>query len=74
MKQLLPLTLCAAAILSGCGVKTVYVDRVIKEKVPVPCSVPSPDCPHLGDLNDSEAVYELGRCIEQYEENIGACK
>lgn len=73
MKLLIPLTLFVVVILNGCT-KTVYVDRPIKVNIPVPCEIKDPDCPHLQDLNSSEVVVELGRCVDQYKENVKVCQ
>jgi hypothetical protein len=73
MKRQLISTLLAVFFLSGCA-KTIYVDRPVKVKVPVPCTITDPDCPHLSDLNDSAAVDELGRCVLQYKQNVKDCQ
>ena len=73
MKHQLILMLCAVFFLSGCT-KTVYVDRPVRINVPVKCIVKDADCPHLSDMNDSEAVDEMGRCIEQMRENEKVCR
>ena len=73
MKLSVLLMLFVAVILSGCT-KEVYVDRPVKVYVPVECKVQDPDCPHLKDLNTSEVIIELGRCLDQYDENIKVCK
>ena len=74
MKFSILLMLFVSVILSGCTTKPVYVDRPVKVNIPVPCKVQDPDCPHLQDLNSSEVIVELGRCIDQYDENIKVCE
>jgi hypothetical protein len=60
-------------MISGCS-KPIYVDREVKVNIPVPCEIKDPECPRLEGLDRSGVIIELGRCIDQYEENVKACQ
>lgn len=77
MKLQVLLTLFVVLAFSGCcGLvcDPVYVDRPIEVKVPVPCVVPEVLCGPLADLNDSEVVIELYRCIKAHEQAEDVCR
>lgn len=73
MKWAVLLMLFVSVMISGCG-QRVYVDREVKVNIPVPCEIEDPKCPRLEGLDRSGIVIELGRCIDQYKENVKVCQ
>jgi hypothetical protein len=73
MKWEVLLLLFVSVIISGCG-QRIYIDREVKVNIPVPCEVKNPRCPNLKGLSGSDVIIELGRCIDQYEENVKVCQ
>jgi hypothetical protein len=61
---------------NGCTEK-VYVDRVVKKNVIIPCHIPDVYCAtkeELRDMNDSEIVGEAFRCIQEYKTKVEVCR
>ena len=75
MKQLKKLLVLSGILIliafSGCT-RTVYVDRVVKVNVPVPCKVGATDCVVSG--SDAEVVIGLTKCIIDMKQSIKACQ
>ncbi|WP_416768536.1 hypothetical protein ACM66T_10300 [Sulfurimonas sp. ST-25] len=78
MSRVAALLLPATLIFSGCTckqeIRTEFVDRPVKVKVPVPCRVQETKCYDMADMNDSEVVIELVRCIEAHREAERVCQ
>jgi hypothetical protein len=62
----------ASFLISGCT-KTIYVDRVTKVNVPVPCTVPEVKC-EFDKPTYTEVISELVRCIEEHKAAAAVCK
>lgn len=76
MRQQVLLTLFVALVFSGCT-KTVYVDRFLEKKVPVPCEVAEVECAsteEMADMNDSAVVVECYRCVDAHKEAAKVCQ
>ena len=73
MKLLVLSMLFVSIMISGCS-KPIIITRDVKVNVPVPCEIEDPRCPKLKGLDESGVVIELGRCIDQYKENVKACQ
>lgn len=72
MKYLTLLMLLLTLTFSGCT-KTVYVDRIKIEKVPVPCVVPKTHC-SVDGLSRADKVVELYRCTQEYKQHAEVCQ
>ena len=59
---------------SGCGEKIVYVPEPYEVRVPVKCIVPDTDCTITKEMNDSEVVIELMKCIIDLKKAQEVCK
>lgn len=73
MKLSMLLMLFVSIMISGCAQPAV-ITRDVKVNIPVPCEIVDPRCPKLNGLDESGVVIELGRCIDQYKENVKACQ
>ena len=73
MKLAMFLMLFVSIMISGCA-QPAIVTKEVKVNVPVPCEIEDPRCPRLAGLDGSDVIIELGRCIDQYKENVKACQ
>lgn len=73
MKWVMLLMLFVSIMINGCS-KPIYVDREVKVNIPISCEIEDPKCPKLQGLDRSGIILELGRCIDQYKENVKVCQ
>lgn len=59
--------------LSGCGAKTIYVDRVVEVKVPVPCKTKEVK-PAVKGMNDAVTVADIVRERDELREAKTECE
>lgn len=59
--------------ISGCGTKTIYVDRPVEVKVPVKCQVPDIENPKSGN-NMSESMLNIKEYILKLEAALDSCR
>lgn len=57
---------------SGCGTKTVYVDRPVEVLAEVPCKVKEVHCGLKG--SDAEVVVGLAKCVINLKEEAKVCQ
>jgi len=67
------LAVAVMLIFTGCGTKTVYVDRVVEVKVPVKCVIPGV-APAISGVNYAVTLADIIRERDSLREAIEACK
>ncbi|MFH0710147.1 MAG: hypothetical protein V2A75_08075 [Pseudomonadota bacterium] len=69
---LLP-TLMSVALLTGCVGKTVYVDRIVEVKVPVPCKMKEVK-PAIPGANDAVTTADIVRERDELRKSNNGCQ
>ena len=64
--------LVIAMVLSGCSVRTEYVDRPVEVKIPVACQIEMPKSPDV--KADVEGLREILKYTEVLECAVKACR
>jgi len=66
-------TLMSVALLTGCAGKTMYVDRVVEVKIPVPCKMKEVK-PAVKQENDAVTVADIVRERDELREAKKGCE